>query len=203
MSSFIVASQGFAFAFALIAAIGAQNAYVLQQGLLRRPVLGICLICAGSDALLISAGVFGFGNWIADSPVAVRLMSLVGAVFLFGYAALKLRAAVINAPPPKAADDAAKQWLTVLALTWLNPHVYLDTVVLLGGASARFAEPARPWFAAGAMLASLVFFLSLGFSARALAEHVQRPGFWRALDVLVAVLMALIGAQLLRGAFEL
>ena len=199
MPTLTTAAQGFAFAFALIAAIGAQNAYVLQQGLLRRPVLGICLICAGSDALLISVGVFGFGNWIADSPVAVFWMSIIGAAFLFCYAAIRLRAAILNTPPPKASDSHAGQWLTVIALTWLNPHVYLDTVVLLGGASARFDELLRPWFAGGAMLASLVFFLSLGYSARALSAHVRRPGFWRVLDVLVAVLMAGIGGQLLRG----
>ena len=196
------AGEGFAFGFSLILAIGAQNAFVLRQGLLNRRVFLVCSVCAFSDAALIAAGVLGVGGLVASSPLAVRTAAWGGAAFLFVYGALRLRAAMrqrkLEADPADGKGESRREiLLAALALTWLNPHVYLDTVLLLGGISARFAGWGRAFFGVGAVASSFVFFFSLGCGARKLAPVFARPGAWRVLDALVAAVMFAIGFRLI------
>ena len=196
------AVEGFAFGFSLILAIGAQNAFVLRQGLVNRHVFWVCMICAVSDAALIAAGALGVGALAASSPVVVRIVAGAGAVFLFAYGGLRLWSATrpqkmtAAAAEGGGAESLKSVALTALALTWLNPHVYLDTVLLLGGISARFAGWGRVFFGMGAVAASFVFFFSLGYGARKLAPVFARPRAWRILDAGVAVVMFVIGARL-------
>lgn len=192
---------GFALGFSLILAIGAQNAFVLRQGLRRQYVLPVVFTCALSDAVLIAAGVLGFGTLAAQITWFEPLMRYGGAVFLTWYGARSLVAAWKGGEALQ--QDSAKTsvpsvWsvlATVLALTWLNPHVYLDTVVLLGSISSQYPEPMI--FGAGAMIASFTFFFSLGYGASLLAPVFARPRAWQVLDVLIGLTMWAIAAKLL------
>lgn len=191
---------GFGLGFSLILAIGAQNAFVLRQGLRRQHVFWVCLACAGSDALLIASGVLGFGSLAVAFPWFEPGMRFGGAAFLAWYGARSLLAAWRGGEMLDAGQDAGKRPLlpvltTVLALTWLNPHVYLDTVVLLGSISAQYADPLV--FGLGAMLASFTFFFSLGYGASLLAPVFARPGAWQVLDVIVGLTMWAISLKLL------
>ena len=192
------AVAGFALGFSLILAIGAQNAFVLRQGLRRMHVLPVVLVCAISDALLIAAGVAGFGALAEAIPGLEWGMRLFGAAFLIWYGLRTLRSAWRGGETLQAGagvQTLRAAVLTCLALTWLNPHVYLDTVVLLGAVSAQYDAPVP--FALGAMTASFVFFFTLGFGARALAPVFARPKAWQVLDVLVGLTMWAIAAKLL------
>ena len=183
----------------LIIAIGAQNAFVLRLGLLRRHVLPVVLICAFSDALLITAGAAGMGAVIAASPHFITAISLAGGLFLFvyGLGAFKRSMAAHKLDSTKVtAGSLNNAILTALALTFLNPHVYLDTVVLLGGLSAVYEGPARFSYAAGAILASFIWFFMLGFGARYLAPVLAKPAAWRTLEIAIGLVMWLIAAQL-------
>ncbi len=186
----------------LIVAIGAQNAHVLRQGLARRHVALVVALCTLSDMSLIAAGVAGLGGLVAAHPDLILAISLGGALFLIVYALRALRAAL---DPGRldagggAEAGAARASAVTLALTWLNPHVYLDTVVLLGGLSSRFPPPERLDFALGAMAASLLWFVALGYGARLLAPLFARPMAWRILDLTVAAVMAWLAAKLLIG----
>ena len=194
------ALAGFALGFSLILAIGAQNAFVLRQGLRREHVLAVVLTCAASDALLIGAGVAGFGALAAMVPGLETVMRYGGAVFLAWYGARNLLAAWRGGEVMASATGTAslqRALLTCLALTWLNPHVYLDTVVLLGSVSAQYDAPAS--FAAGAVLASFAFFFSLGYGARMLDPLLRRPGAWRILDLAVGLVMWAIALKLTLG----
>jgi L-lysine exporter family protein LysE/ArgO len=189
---------GFGLGLSLILAIGAQNAFVLRQGLRRLHVLPVVLVCAISDAALIAAGVAGFGALAEAVPGLEFGMRVFGAGFLIWYGARTLLAAWRGGASLQAGGDAQSlqsALLTCLALTWLNPHVYLDTVVLLGAISAQYDEPL--YFALGAMTASFVFFFTLGYGARALAPLFARPAAWRVLDLLVGVIMWGIAAKLI------
>ncbi|PYG27766.1 LysE/ArgO family amino acid transporter [Pelagimonas varians] len=191
---------GFALGFSLILAIGAQNAFVLRQGLLREHVLPVVLVCALSDALLIAAGVAGFGALTQAVPGLEWGMRLFGAAFLVWYGLRTLLAAwrggqVMRAGPQAGGLKAAV--LTCLALTWLNPHVYLDTVVLLGAVSGQYED--RLNFAFGAMSASFAFFFTLGYGARLLAPLFEKAVAWRVLDLMIGLTMLLIAASLLMG----
>ena len=193
---------GFALGLSLIMAIGAQNAFVLRQGLTRRHVFWVCLICSVSDAVLIAAGVAGMGAAIAAMPVLSNAALWGGAAFLLWYGARAFRSAWRGGQSLEAAQGRAgglsATVLTALALTWLNPHVYLDTVVLLGGISAQY--PGQEWvFGLGAALGSFLFFLSLGYGARLLTPVFARPGAWRVLDLIVAGVMWSIALSLARG----
>jgi L-lysine exporter family protein LysE/ArgO len=196
------AGEGFLLGLSLILAIGAQNAFVLRQGLLRRHVLAVCLLCALSDALLIAAGVAGFGLLVQRLPALPQVMAWLGAAFLFWYGATRLRAA-LRPDALRAAQEGATSLRaavgTCLAFTWLNPHVYLDTVVLLGGIATRFAGSARLAFGLGAAAASFLFFFALGYGARLLAPWFARPGAWRVLDTLVGLTMWLLAFKLVAG----
>ncbi len=197
------AISGFLTSFSLILAIGAQNAFVLRQGLMRSHVFLVCAICAISDALLIAVGVGGFGALADTLPWLPSLMRWLGVAFLLLYGARSFWSAL---KPGKLtpAEDNGKSALAVattcLALTWLNPHVYLDTVVLLGAIAATYEGLDRITFGLAAVSASFVFFFSLGYGARALAPFFARRIAWRVLDVLVGVVMWSIAFALAHGA---
>ncbi len=198
---------GFGTGFSLILAIGAQNAFVLRQGLMRAHVFWVCLICALSDAALIAAGVAGTGSIGAAVPWAIATLTWGGAAFLAVYGALSLRRA-FHPGALRAADANADggtgslrtALLTSLALTWLNPHVYLDTVGLIGAVSTGFPGwPGKLAFGTGATLASFVFFFGLGYGARLLAPVFARPRAWAVLDVAIALVMWSIAIALILG----
>lgn len=202
--SLAAALTGLAFGLSLIVAIGAQNAFVLRVGLRRRHVLPVVAVCAISDALLIAAGVGGLGTLVDRAPGVLAVARGGGAVFLLGYAAVAARRAWRPAGALTPDDEAtpARLWpvvATCLALTWLNPHVYLDTVVLLGSVAGTHGDQ-RWWFGAGAVLGSVLWFTGLGYGARLLRPLFARPGAWRVLDAVIAVVMAAIALTLLRGA---
>ncbi|HKL06749.1 MAG TPA: LysE/ArgO family amino acid transporter [Roseovarius sp.] len=189
---------GFALGFSLILAIGAQNAFVLRQGLRREHVLPVVLVCAISDAVLVTAGILGFGALARAVPGLETVMRFGGAAFLIWYGARNFIAAwrggeVLEAGA--AAGSLRRALLTCLALTWLNPHVYLDTVVLLGSISAQYDDTLA--FGAGAVTASFTFFFALGYGARGLAPLFRRPASWRVLDAVVGLTMWAIAAKLL------
>ncbi|GAB4054594.1 LysE/ArgO family amino acid transporter [Catellatospora paridis] len=191
---------GFTSALALIVAIGSQNAFVLRQGLRREHVLPVVVTCAAADALLIAAGVGGLGSLVADRPGLLAVIRWGGAAFLLGYAVLAARRALRPGrldPRDAVGTPLRATLLTCLAFTFLNPHVYLDTVLLLGGLALR--DPSRWLFAAGAALASVVWFTALGAGAHRLAPVLARPVTWRVLDAVIAVTMALIAVRLLAG----
>jgi L-lysine exporter family protein LysE/ArgO len=192
---------GFGLGLSLIMAIGAQNAFVLRQGIRRSHVFAVCLACAASDAVLIAAGVAGFGRLTQALPWVEPVMRWGGAVFLIAYGARAFmsawRGGAVLVVEGRAAEALGPVLATCLALTWLNPHVYLDTVVLLGAVAAQYED--RLGFALGAMTASFAFFFTLGYGARWLAPLFARPQAWRVLDAGVGVLMWMIAASLLRG----
>jgi L-lysine exporter family protein LysE/ArgO len=197
-----VGLAGLQFGLSLIVAIGAQNTYVIRQGIARAHVPTVVLICAVSDVILIAAGVAGLGAVVGHHHGLLLTVRLLGAAFLLGYAALAARRAL--RPGRQTADGPATKssWpavvATCLAFTWLNPAVYLDTVVLLGSVAATGPDPW--WFGGGAALASIAWFAALGFGARLLAPVFRQPRAWRALDVFVAVVMAVTAARVLVGA---
>lgn len=190
---------GFALSLTLIMAIGAQNAFVLRQGLRREHVLPVVLVCAASDAVLIMSGVAGFGALAEAAPWFGPLMRYGGAAFLLWYGWRNAVSAWQGGEALEAEGQSTrslrKAILTLLALTWLNPHVYLDTLVLLGSISAQY--PDRLSFGIGAVLASFVFFFSLGYGARLLAPLFARPRSWQVLDAVIAVTMWAIAIKLL------
>ncbi|MEM9813489.1 MAG: LysE/ArgO family amino acid transporter [Pseudomonadota bacterium] len=192
--------QGFATAFALILAIGAQNAFVLRQGLRGVHVFPVCLVCAVSDAVLITAGVAGFSQVVTWVPWLPTAMAIGGAVFLIGYGILRLRAAWIGGATLVAdgeAESLRAAILACLAFTWLNPHVYLDTLALIGAVSVPFHGLEKWAFGTGAVLASFVFFFGLGYGARLIAPVMARPAAWRVLDTVIGCLMLALAAALL------
>ncbi len=196
------AAAGFATGLSLILAIGAQNAFVLRQGLRREHVGAVVAVCALSDAMLITAGVLGFGALAERAPWLDPVFRYGGAAFLIVYGGLALRNAWAGDAALRAADGQGAQPLgrvlaVCLALTWGNPHVYLDTLVLMGAVSAEWQ--AKGAFAAGGVAASLTFFAALGYGARVLAPLFARPAAWRVLDVAVAAVMWAIAARLILG----
>ncbi|RKN43607.1 amino acid transporter [Micromonospora endolithica] len=191
---------GFSVSLALIVAIGAQNAFVLRQGLRREHVVPVVVACAASDALLIAAGIAGLGTVVSGRPALLTAVRVGGAVFLFGYALLAARRALRPgslAPTDRPPATLRATVLACLAFTYLNPHVYLDTVLLLGGIAQQHED--RWAFGGGAMLASVVWFSALGAGAHRLAPLLARTQAWRVLDGAVAVVMAAVGAALLLG----
>jgi L-lysine exporter family protein LysE/ArgO len=200
ISAFLPAAlSGFLLGASLIVAIGAQNAFILRQGLLRQHVFVLCLICALSDALLIAAGVAGLGTLISQSPMLINIVTVGGALFLLWYAIVAFRRASKSGGlhAAKTGEGSLKTAVAAcLAFTFLNPHVYLDTVVLLGSLSGRFDGPDRVAYGLGAALASFVWFFGLGYGARLLQPIFAKPSAWRVLDVLIGLVMAAIGISL-------
>lgn len=191
---------GFMLGLSLILVIGAQNAFVLRLGLRGEHVLPVVLTCALSDAVLILLGVTGFAQVSAVLPWAEPVMRYAGAAFLIVYGVRSFRSALEAEASLKVSGTATitlqSALLTCLALTWLNPHVYLDTVVLIGSLSTQFDE-GRGLFAFGAMLASFTFFFSLGYGARLLRPFFARPGTWRVLDGGIGLVMWATAARVL------
>lgn len=198
--------KGFVTSGSLIIAIGAQNAFVLSHGLRQQFNGLIAVTCGTLDTLLIFAGIAGMGALITDAPYLMLAAAIFGGVFLavYGFRALK---SAIN-PKPLNADESSlnsrtSAILTTLAISLLNPHVYLDTVVLIGSIGGQYALPERWWFAGGAALASFVWFFSLSWGAKKLAPLFKKPATWRVLDSLICVMMWSISVSLLMLAYEL
>ena len=192
--------EGFLLGASLIIAIGAQNAFVLRQGLQRQHVFAVATVCALSDAVLIAVGVAGLGALVGRNPGLLMMVAILGAAFLVVYGALAARRALRPAglrPADQAGLTLAATLATCLALTFLNPHVYLDTVVLIGGLSARHPPAGAIAFGVGAGLASAIWFYGLAYGARLLAPLFARPAAWRLLDAAVALVMWAIAARLI------
>jgi L-lysine exporter family protein LysE/ArgO len=202
-SGLLAAVSGLGLGLALIVAIGAQNAFVLRQGLRGEHVVPVVAVCALSDLALIAAGVAGTGALLDRVPEAVTVIRWAGAAFLVGYGALAARR--VLRPAGALMTDAAQRTpllptvLTASALTWLNPHVYLDTLVLLGSVAAAQGD-LRWHFGIGAAVGSLLWFSALGAGARLLRPVFARPGAWRLLDAGIALVMVGLAAGLVRGA---
>ena len=193
--------NGLGLSLSLIAAIGAQNAFVLRQGLRREHVGVMVLFCAGVDALLMAAGVFGMAALIAGMPALARGITLAGAVFLawYGVAALRRALGAHSLQAGAGARLSLRQAMLQLAgFTFLNPHVYLDTVLLVGSIGAQQAGMAKGFFVGGATSASVLWFVSLGYGARWLAPWLARPRAWAVLDGLIGLMMLALSAMLLR-----
>jgi L-lysine exporter family protein LysE/ArgO len=198
----LAALAGFGFGLSLIVAIGAQNAFVLRQGLLRRHVFAVVAVCAVSDAALIAAGISGVGLAVDRVPVLMTVVRIGGAVFLVVYgivaARRALRPGALKTDEARSSAGLTATVVTCLALTWLNPHVYLDTVVLLGSVANSHGD-SRWMFGLGAAVSSLVWFTALGYGARLLRPVFARPIAWRILDAIIALVMFAIAASLLLG----
>jgi L-lysine exporter family protein LysE/ArgO len=200
-------AAGFGIGASLIVAIGAQNTFVLRQGLTRSHVAAVVAVCIACDWLLISLGALGFGSLVRAFPLLTSVAAWGGALFLVGYGALSLRLALHPEVLRAAEGGGAASTLATtgaaigatLAVSLLNPHVYLDTVVLLGSVAAQYAGVARAWFALGACGASALWFSGLGFGARLLAPVFERRVAWRVLDALIGVVMWWIAAVLVAG----
>ncbi len=202
---FVPIISGFALGFSLIMAIGAQNAFVLRQGLKREYVFAVAMICATSDTILILTGVFGLSSLKAVLPPVAAIMTWGGAAFLFFYGVKSFVSSWRGGGSLTAgAGHGARLWpvvATCLAMTWLNPHVYLDTVLLVGSTASRFPGQ-EGLFGLGASMASFTFFFSLAYGARFLAPLFASPTAWRVLDAVIGVIMWTIAAGLVRGALS-
>jgi L-lysine exporter family protein LysE/ArgO len=198
-------AQGLFLGLGLIVAIGAQNAFVLRQGLRREHVGSVVAFCAVADAVLITAGVFGMAQALGNRPMLARGLALGGAVFLavYGWRALQ-RARQISALDVTSTGQVLSRWAALVqaaAFTLLNPHVYLDAVLLVGSIGAQQPGSLQGWFATGASAASLLWFSALGFGARWLAPWFARPRAWQVLDALIGVTMWVLSALLVRHAW--
>ncbi len=190
---------------ALIIAIGSQNAFVLRIGIAgdNRTVAAAVAVCAASDAVLIFAGIVGIGVLVDRAPAALTVVQIVGAAFLLCYGLFALfrvwkpRALLADGSTVRVSTRTAV--LTTVALTWLNPHVYLDTVIFLGFVANQQGDTERWWWGAGAITASFIWFISLGFGARLLRPFFARPGSWRVLDALIAAVMLTLGVRMAVG----
>lgn len=192
--------SGFALSFSLILAIGAQNAFVLKQGIKREHVFIVCLLCALSDALLILAGVFGFGYFVSQNPLVLKFALWGGFLFLFAYGIRSLwsaykheNALIVDNNTP---NNLLKTILLTLSFTWLNPHVYLDTMVLIGSVSLKYDSNFA--FALGAISASFVFFFTLGYAARVLTPLFKQAKSWKILDTIVGIIMLILAFALIK-----
>ncbi|WP_439115409.1 LysE/ArgO family amino acid transporter [Hydrogenophaga sp.] len=201
---FPVFLQGLVLSLGLIVAIGAQNAFVLRQGLRREHVASVVLFCALTDAVLITAGVLGMAQALGNSPGVARAMALAGAAFLawYGWQALlrARRTSQLKAAEGGAGLSHGAALAQAAAFTLLNPHVYLDTVLLVGSIGAQQPPGLQGWFVAGACIASLGWFTALGFGARWLAPLFAKPRAWQMLDGLIGATMWLLAALLVRHA---
>lgn len=184
--------SGFAVGMSLIVSIGAQNAFVLKQGLKQQHVFWVCVICALSDSILILLGVLGFARVIEHYPDIIIFSKYIGAGFLFYYgmhhAISAFKSTEVLAPSDQLTEHFLQVLMICLAFTWLNPHVYLDTVILIGSISTQYAL-GKWWFALGAVCASWFFFFSLGYGAKILTPWFQHPKAWKILDAIIACTM--------------
>jgi L-lysine exporter family protein LysE/ArgO len=202
-NALIAALQGFAMMLSLIVVIGAQNTFLLRQGIARSYVTLLVLICWLSDCTLVMVGVSGLGAVVERLPAAMTAIRICGALVLFGYAAMALRRSVrgetLDVDARAASRSRASVVATCLAITWLNPHVYLDTVLMIGAVANGHGDPDRWWFAAGTLVGSIAWFAALGYGARLLRPLFRRPRAWRILDAGIALIMVGTGVRLLLG----
>ncbi len=192
--------EGFALSMGLILAIGPQNIFVVRQGLLRSHIFVVCLVCSLSDALLIIVGVLGLGSILANIEGADFLISIAAALFIAIYGVMRIRSSmnpVGMSISNEKAQGLSSTILTLLAFTFLNPHVYLDTVILIGGASSRHSVDDRFMFAIGAALASFLFFFALGYGARRLSSVLDKPDAWKFIDRGIACVMFVIAGSIM------
>lgn len=206
MSSTII--QGFFVSFGLIVAIGAQNAYVLKQGLLKQHIFWVCLVCFLCDFTLLSLGVLGLGSLIGQSKIATLSLAIFGAVFLLWYGFRSFRSAYqgganLSVDGTHSQATLKQTIATTLALTLLNPHVYLDTLVLVGSIASPLATSEKYQFLIGAVFASALWFFGLGYGARLLIPLFAKPNTWRVLDGFIGVVMWVIAFSLIRYAFNM
>jgi L-lysine exporter family protein LysE/ArgO len=197
-----IALTGFFSGLSLIVAIGAQNAYVLRIGLMRTYVGIAVVICALSDAILIVAGTAGMGALVSQNQILLKIISWVGAGYLLFYGAnafWRARKPNVLLPTEQELPSKRKVILAVIGFTWLNPHVYLDTVLLLGSIGSQFGSD-RWWFALGASIGSVLWFTGLGYGSKAAAKIMSRPITWRILDIFIGVVMTTIAISLIRTA---
>ena len=190
---------GLASGLALIVAIGAQNTFVLRQGIRRQHVLPVALLCIAADALLISLGIAGLGALLRSHPAWIDIARQAGALFLLAYAGHAFRRALIGQQSLDERGDGAPlrvALLSCLGFTFLNPHTYLDTVVLLGALGNQQGEEGRWLFGAGAITASLLWFFALAYGARLLSPLFRRPVAWRVLDSLIALTLLTLALNL-------
>ncbi len=199
---FTAAATGLGAGLSLIIAIGAQNAFVLRQGIRGEYVGLVVLVCTISDMALIAAGIFGIGALVRALPGVVVVIRLAGAAFLLAYGVLAakraLRPGTLTSGTQPRASGRHAVLATALALTWLNPHVYLDTVLLLGTLANQHGGQ-RWWFGAGAALGSVLWFTALGFGARLIRPVFAKPGAWRVLDGAIAAVMVFLAARMVFG----
>ena len=198
--------QGLALSLGLIVAIGAQNAFVLRQGLRREHVASVVFFCAISDALLMAAGVLGMGQALGERPMVAHALALAGAVFLAVYGWKALRRALQQNGLLANEEGDGLSWAAAMAqaaaFTLLNPHVYLDTLLLVGSIGAQQPASLQPWFVAGASSASLLWFCALGFGARWLAPLFAQPRAWQVLDILIGLTMWVLSGMLVVHLFN-
>jgi len=203
---FLTWAEGFGLGASLIVAIGAQNAYVLRLGLRREHVFVAALFCALADLTLIAAGVFGLGALVRGQGWFLLVMTWGGAAFLTWYGVKAVRRAFRSETMEEGASTGRAGLPATLAslaaFTFLNPHVYLDTVILLGGLGARHPDPGRLWFAIGAGCASFAWFFGLAYGARLLAPAFRKPVTWRVLDGVIAAVMLFLAVSLVWGALK-
>ncbi len=194
--------KGFTVTISLIFAIGAQNAFVLKQGLKKEHVIPIVLICIAIDIILISSGVFGIGYFVSKNPFLIKFIAIIGIIFLSGYALLCLRSAYkgehMDIDKEQGKKSLREVMILVLVFSLLNPHTYLDTVLLIGGIGASYTlTNEKILFLSGSLVASTVWFMALGFGSRVLIPLFQKNITWKILDVLIAMLMFTIAYSLL------
>jgi L-lysine exporter family protein LysE/ArgO len=198
--------KGFGLSFSLILAIGAQNAFILRMGLKRQHVFAVCLFAAISDAILIIVGIAGLGRILASIDSASLWLYLLAAAWLAVYGVFRLKDAWKGASSLEAGTPRRKTFATAMVmlagLTWLNPHVYLDTVVLVGGIAATLPQGERLPFGIGAVAASFIFFFTLGYGSAWLGGHLENPKIWSRIDFGIAVVMFWIAAGLIFSAFN-
>jgi len=194
------ALEGFALSIGLILALGPQNVFVMRQGLMRSHVFAVCLACSLFDALLITAGVLGVGSILAGIEGAEFTIAIGASIFLISYGLLRIKSAmspVGMATEGEGESDLAPTIAAAAAFTFLNPHVYVDTLLLIGGTSSRYLGDERVAFGIGAATASFVFFFSLGYGARSLSEVLNKPKAWKYIDLSIACIMFVIAAAIM------
>ena len=195
------ALEGFALSIGLILALGPQNVFVMRQGLMRSHVFAVCLACSVFDALLITAGVLGVGSILAGIEGAEFMIAIGASIFLISYGLLRIKSAISPvgmSTEGEGESDLAPTIAAAAAFTFLNPHVYVDTLLLIGGTSSRYLGDERVAFGIGAATASFVFFFSLGYGARSLSEILNKPKAWRYIDLSIACIMFIIAAAIMQ-----
>ena len=195
------ALEGFALSIGLILALGPQNVFVMRQGLMRSHVFAVCLACSLFDAALITAGVLGVGSILAGIQDPEFTIAIGASMFLISYGLLRIKSAINPvgmSTEGEGESELAPTIAAAAAFTFLNPHVYVDTLLLIGGASSRYVGDERLAFGIGAATASFVFFFSLGYGARSLSEVLNKPEAWRYIDLSIAAIMFIIAGGIIQ-----